>query len=93
MFPASVDSEGVFLLLPDGRIDQRHPRGEAGVPALRAALERAGAASAPCPLSLTLARGRAVACLEPLVTGALETRYLDYLLELAARLGGKRTRG
>ena len=92
VFPAGLDSEGVFGLLPDGRIDQRYPRGDACVPGLRSTLERAGVASPPCPLSLTVGRGRAVACLEPMVAGALESRYLDYLLELAARLGGQRTR-
>lgn len=87
LFPTSLDVTGMFLVHPGGEVEQRHPGAPSRATELRSALARASVPTPPCPLSLTLARGRALIYLEPVVTGALSEEHLDYLAGVALRLG------
>lgn len=87
-FAAAPDVTGIFLVAPDLSIRQVHPLGhdDARGP-LRVLLSGVGLPPPPHPLCLTLTGGHALAYLEPKVTGAVEEAHLEYLVDLATRLG------
>lgn len=91
-FPADVSAFGLFFVETNGAVRQRYPADGADADAVSALLAESGVAPPPCPLSLTLMRNRAVAYLEPRVTGSVNREHLHYLVELMRRLGASHQR-
>jgi hypothetical protein len=86
-FSGLPDGYGIFHITPDLVVHRRYPlENGPGNESIRGYLSAAGISEPPCPLSLTIARGQALAYLEPVVVGSLAQSDLDYLAELAARL-------
>jgi len=86
-FPLESEAAGIFSVFPGLNVHQRHPEEPLYVDHVRSLLEASRVGSPPCALSLTLMRGRAVAYAEPLITGIVRQKHIDYLARLAGRLG------
>ena len=87
LFDCSGGPEGIFSISPTLEVRQRYPlEGEDKTNKVAELFRGAGAERLPHPLSISLADGRAVAYLEPLVAGSMMETDLDYLIGLAGRL-------
>lgn len=85
-FPFPCPFQGVFTVSPNMSVHQRYPESPLNADRLKTVLKEARAPAPPCTLSLTLMRGAAVAYLEPMVTGAVTRKHLEYLVDLMEHL-------
>jgi len=85
-FPSTAEYAGIYMVSRALSVHQRYPASPSRVDAVKALLESVRMSQPPCALSLTLMRGCVVAYLEPLVSGSVSRKQLDYLADLAERL-------
>lgn len=85
LFSVSSKWFGIFHVTPGGLVHARYPQGAAEEgKAVQEFVQRVKMAKPPCPMSLTLMHGLALAYLEPAVVGSVKSGHLDYLADVAA---------